>query len=46
MRPGLRCINVAHDLMNLDVQQALFRHALTATAVVDPAKTVLPPRVC
>ena len=26
--PGLICMNVAHGLMNLSVQQALFEHAV------------------
>ena len=29
VHPGLLCMNVAHGLMSLDVQQALFEHALT-----------------
>jgi len=29
LHPGLVCLNVAHGLMSLDVQQGLFEHALT-----------------
>ncbi len=30
--PGLVCMNVAHGLMSLDVQQTLFDHAITQIA--------------
>ena len=30
--PGLICMNVAHGLMGLDVQQGLFKHARTQLA--------------
>ena len=33
--PGLVCMNVAHGLMSLDVQQRLFEHAMTQIADVD-----------
>ena len=35
MHPGLLCMNVAHRLMSLRVQQALFDHALTEIVDVD-----------
>ena len=33
--PGLICMNVAHGVMSLEVQQRLFEHALTQIAGVD-----------
>ena len=33
--PGLICMNVAHGLMSLDVQQRLLDHAMTKVAEVD-----------
>ena len=33
--PGLLCMTVAHSLMSLDVQQALFAHALARIADAD-----------
>lgn len=33
--PGLICMNVAHGLMSLDVQQRLLEHAMTQIADVD-----------
>ena len=33
--PGLVCINVAHGLMSLDVQQRLFEYAMTQIADAD-----------
>ena len=39
--PGLVCINVAHGLMSLDVQQRLFEHAMTQLADVDLSGQVL-----
>ena len=39
--PGLLCINVAHGMMTLDVQQALFEHALTHIADIDLADRVV-----
>ncbi len=38
---GLLCMNVAHGLMSLDVQQALFEHALTEIAEADPSGQVV-----
>ena len=35
MHPGLLCMTVTHGLMSLDVQQALFAHALTQIADAD-----------
>ena len=35
MHPGLLCMNVAHGLMSLDVQQALFEHTLMQIADAD-----------
>ena len=39
--PGLVCMNVAHGLMSLDVQQRLFEHAMTHIADVDLSGQVL-----
>jgi len=39
--PGLVCMNVAHGLMSLDVQQRLFEHAMTQLADVDLSGQVL-----
>ena len=33
--PGLVCMNVAHGLMSLDMQQLLFEHAITQVADID-----------
>ena len=41
LHPGLVCMNVAHGLMRLGVQQALFEHALTQIADVDLAGQVV-----
>ena len=35
VHPGLVCLNVAHGLMRLGVQQGLFEHALTQITDVD-----------
>lgn len=35
MHPGLICVNVAHGMMSLDVQQSIFEHALTQIAEID-----------
>ena len=39
--PGLVCMNVAHGLMSLDVQQGLFKYALTQITDVDLAGQVV-----
>ena len=41
MHPGLLCMTVAHGLMSLDVQQALFSHALARIADTDLAGQVV-----
>ena len=41
MHPGLLCMTVAHGLMSLDVQQALFSHALARIADADLAGQVV-----
>jgi len=41
LHPGLVCLNVAHGLMSLDVQQGLFEHALTQIADADLASQVV-----
>ena len=41
VHPGLICVNMAHGLMSLAVQQALFEHALGRAADDDLAGQVL-----
>ena len=41
VHPGLICLNMAHELMSLAVQQALFEHALGRVADDDLAGQVL-----
>ena len=41
LHPGLVCMNVAHGLMSLGVQQGLFEHALTQITDVDLAGQVV-----
>lgn len=41
VHPGLVCVNMAHGLMSLAVQQALFEHALGRVADDDLAGQVL-----
>lgn len=41
VHPGLICMNVAHGQMSLDVQQGLFRHALSQISDVDLAGQVV-----
>ena len=39
--PGLVCMNVAHGMMSLGVQQALFEHVLTQIADADLADRIV-----
>ena len=41
LHPGLVCLNVAHDHMNLAVQKRLFQHALIHLKDRDPVNEVL-----
>ena len=44
--PGLVCMNVAHGLMSLDVQQRLFAYATTQIAAVELAGRIMEITLC